>query len=474
MGHNPPPNISEDYKAWAKLSTDTKELSVPCKIFLPKTILEKPQVYIYPEKEQFYILSSGMFKWHLSAIIGKPPNVEIIGEETHISGGSMRHLESGLDEGYLKIYPTRLNIVYYHKKLKEGNIVFSLTPSLYLSPFDYREYHFNGEAKIRHGERFKFKLNDDFEILFLNQYKWQEIENNKTITFPELVAQTNIKRRGNKIDIEEYLSLLDDFLLLVSFVEGQRCMIPQVSLHLPEKSIDIYRLDRSLPHISAKHSSNDCIISSDDFKDFITNSWKIFQGSNQYKLIKSSLEINSSDIIAPMESRYLSLFSSVETLILSFRIENNIEYIINDKSDWKRFSNELKKRVKSYELFIGDKDKRKLIYQNFSGLNRAPLQYAFNMLVSKKSLYLEDLWPFSNDQSDCSLTTIRNRLVHGYRLDEKYVDSFGEALKNLDYYAKRLLLSSLGWDFNKSRLFRRNESDINAWKKAQKSLKDWK
>ena len=88
MEHNPPPNILEDYKAWAKLSTDDGEFSVPCKIYLPKTILEKPQIYIFPERKQFDILPRLKGTCRFTATKGNPPDIEIIGEDTHISGGS--------------------------------------------------------------------------------------------------------------------------------------------------------------------------------------------------------------------------------------------------------------------------------------------------------------------------------------------------------------------------------------------------
>jgi len=106
-------------------------------------------------------------------------------------------------------------------------------------------------------------------------------------------------------------------------------------------------------------------------------------------------------------------------------------------------------------------------------LNRVPLQYAFKKFLEEKNIELNDLWPFSDEKSDCSLTEIRNRLVHGYGLNESFIDSFGTALKNLEYYAKRLLLISLGWDFDKSKLFRRDESFIKSWKESIEVIKNW-
>lgn len=473
MEYSPAPNISEDYKVWAKLSTDDIEFTVPCKLFLPKTILEKAQVYIFPERKQFSILPRIIDSCSFTASIGDAPDIEIVGEDVHISGGSMRHWEEGLEEGYLKIYPARIKIRHFRKTNSDNTVLFRLTPSLHLSPWDSREYHYNGEAKIRHGERFQIKLKDDFNITFLNHYKWREVESKKTITFSELVAEASFTQLANEDDIEHYLSIFDDFLLLVSLAEGQRCIIPQLNIYLSDRFIEIYRLDRSLPNISTKHSFNDFVIDTKFLKHFLTNAWKVFSESKQKYLIKVALEANTSDVQRTMESHFLSLFSSVETLILAFRLQSGCEYIFHDQGDLKAFRDEVKKLVKAHDLFKNDKDKKALMYQNINGLNRVPLQYAFRKFVSENNLKLDDLWPFSSDKGDWSLTTIRNRLVHGYRLNERYIDSFGKALDNIEYYAKRLLLVTLGWHFDNSKLFRRDESFVQSWKGAREVIRNW-
>jgi hypothetical protein len=473
MKHSPPPNISEDYKVSAKLSVDHRKFTVPCKLFLPKTILEKPQVYIFPEPKQFDTLPRIIHKSCFKATIGDAPDIEIVGENTHISGGSMRHWEKGLEEGYLKIYPARLKIRHFRETNNNNTVLFRLTPSLHLSPWDSREYRYTGEVNIRHGKRLRFKLKDNFNITFLNHYKWQEIERKKTITFSELIAQASFTCLETEDDIDHYLSILDDFLLLVSFAEGQRCIIPQLNIYLSDKFVEIFQLDRSLPNISDNHSFNDFIIDTKDLEEFLSGAWKIFQESNQHELIKAALEINTSDSHMTMESHFLSLFSSIETLILAFRIESDLEYMFNDQGDWKKFRDAVKKLVKVHDSFRNHKDSRALMYQNINGLNRLPLNYAFKKFVTKNNLELNDLWPFSSDKDDWSLTTIRNRLVHGYRLGERYIDSFGEALDNLECYAKRFLLVVLGWDFNNSKLFRRDDSFIKSWEKARNVIRNW-
>lgn len=472
MEYSPPPNISEDYKFWANLSVDDGEFTVPCKLFLPKTILEKPQIYIFPERKQFDILPGIINRCSFTANIGDPPDIAIFGEDVHISGGSMRHWEKGLDEGYLRIYPARLKIKHFRKTNSDNSVLFNLTPSLHLSPRDLREYYYDGKAKIRRGKRFKFKLEEDFNITFLNHYKWQE-DKKKTITFSELVGEASFARFANEEDIEDYLLIIDDFLLLVSLAEGQRCIIPRLNVYLANSFIEIYRLDRSLPNISNNHSFNDFVIDTKFLKRFLKNAWRTFRESKQQQLIRVALETTTSDVNSTMESHFLSLFSAVETLILAFRLQSGCEYILHDQGDWKAFRDKVKKLVQANEVFKDDKDKRALIYQNINGLNRVPLQHAFKKFISESKLELDDLWPFSSDKGDWSLTTIRNRLVHGYRLNERYIDSFAEALDNIEYYAKRLLLVTLGWDFDNSKLFRRDESFVQSWKEAREVISNW-
>jgi len=438
--------------------------------------MDRPEVYIYPNPTQFRELPNRK-PCFLSATIGRTPDVEIIGEETHISGGMMSYGEPGLEEGYLKIYPSKLHIIQHfgtnRKDVEDVTLLFKLTPSLHLSPSDFREYDFEGEAKLHRGDRFRFKLDREIELEFLNHYRWVNLENEEILTYPELIASAKLNRRPIEEDIDNYLSLIDDFLLLVSFAEGQRCISPLVSVHSRGTIAETYRLDRSMPNISAKHGFNDFLIDSNDFDDFINLAWKSLKEAGQYKLIKSALELITNDARGTMESEFLSLFSSIEKLILAFRLDYNYEFILKDLHHWNSFDKNLHSFIKKHELFKDNPEARSLIYQNIAGLKRLPLQEAFKKFTESKKLDLNDLWTFYDDSSEWSLTDIRNHLVHGYGLGDPYIDSFGNALKSLRYLAKRLMLVSLNWDFKESRLFRMSDREIDKWKNARAILKQW-
>jgi len=477
MEHNPPPYKKENYKFLAKLSwNDIHELRIPCKVFLPQKVFEHPQVYIYPNAEQFNILPD-MKKCHLYGSIGDPIEIEIIGEHTHISGGWMRHWEPGLEEGYRKVYPSRLIIIKHFNtdryKSEESSFLFKLTPSLLLSPFDMREFHYTGEAKMNHGKRFHFKIEDGFDIEFLNYYKWINLRYEEALTYPELVAIAKLACQPKEDDIQRYISLIDDFLLLVSLAENRRCVIPQYEQHLSNSIIEIYRLDKLIPVESHKHSANDLLIDFADFRNFMNNSWKSLRSSSQYELIKTALLAITSDVPKSIESKFMSLYSSIETLILAFRRDNNFEFILKEPGQVESFEKDLKSLIKKHEYFRNNKDARSLIYQNISGFLRLPLKRAFEEFIKTKGLDFSDLWPFFDDNLGCSLTKIRHRLVHGYGLAEQFLNSFVIALECLKYYAKRLLLASLNWDFQESRLFRMPDSEIEKWKDARANLHSW-
>ncbi len=472
MEHNPPPNIKEDHRVWIKIYHDQQEFSVSCKIYLPKTILEVPQVYIFPNHELFDILPRLKGKCRFETTEEKHPFM-IIGEDTHISGGEMLHWGKGLEEGYLKIYPSRLVIRHLNTPSDKNIIWFRLTPSIHLSPTEVRTTHFDGSAEINHSKKRKFDLTDNFNLTFKNYYRWNKTDNNKTINFSELYAEAEFQEPVEESHIEKYLSLVDDFLLLVSLAEGRRITAPQITVYLSEEIVDIYRMNRSLPQVSQKHSFQQCLIDIGDLDLFLNDAWGKLRESSNYDLKKSALAINTNGTPHTMESHFLSLFSSIETLILIFRSQNDREHIISDINKWNKLKNRIKSFIKADNSVMLEKDDRRLLYNNLNGLNRIPLQEAFEEYLKKYSIQCDDLWNFFGENSAYPLIKIRNRLVHGHALNDYIGASFSVALDNLEFYAKRLLLASLGWNSEKSNVFQRDDLFIKKWKTARERINDW-
>ena len=469
-----PPSRNEDHRILIDITIDQRTFSLPCKVYLPETILDQPQFYILPNRAQYDLLpqlkGSGSFR----STNNVDDQIYVTGENVHISGGNMISWGDGLEEGYLKIYPSRFTIQYKGNFSDKNIIWFQLTPSLHLSPFEIRDLHYDGTSKVSHCRTKSYLLNNYITVTFKNHYKWLDRQNNTKLNFPEIIGEAELTAPLKEDDIEQYIKLLDDFLLLVSFAEGQKIIIPRLQVFFPDKYIKIFRCDRSLPNISPNHSFHNLLIDQRDFDIFINKAWPIFKNHQYYSLLKSALETLTSDISYSMESRFLSLFSSIETLVLAFRLAFDQQHVLSDHKQWNLLKKCLMHSIKSQSVVELDKDRRKIFYINLNSINRIPLYQAFEKLLSKKQICSDDLWNFSNDENGYSLTTIRNRLVHGYGIGEKFIDSFSVALQNIKLYAKRLLLSEFNWDLENSKVFRRDENFIKHWELARERISEWK
>lgn len=232
-------------------------------------------------------------------------------------------------------------------------------------------------------------------------------------------------------------------------------------------------MNYSIPKVPDNHSFNNFEIYAHDFNNFINKAWINYKKSPHKDLLRSALVSQVSETRHSMESRFLSLFSGIETLILAYRKENDLEFVISDDTECKTLRKKIYEIIKNNDIVNLSKEKRKYIYSNVSSLNRISLHKAFEMFTKQRNVYYDDLWDFFGSKDGYSLTTIRNRLVHGYGINEKYIASFSVALDNLKLYAKRMLFSTLGWSYQESRSFRRDDTFVENWRLAKEVISNW-
>ena len=72
----------------------------------------------------------------------------------------------------------------------------------------------------------------------------------------------------------------------------------------------------------------------------------------------------------------------------------------------------------------------------------------YDKFLAKYSPDFSDLWPLTGNRS--SLTRIRNAAVHGEIFGQNDWTALGYAAENLHWILERIILLSLGWDFQKS------------------------
>jgi hypothetical protein len=224
----------EDYKFRASLEWQNGNLvQVPCKLFLPKRVEERPRLAFLLNDQEFSLLARADL-CKLTGDLGKDTgDFRIEASDLRIGSGTQRHWGNGLNEGYLLGHPRSLKLIQRIPKKAGGTAkaTFMLTESRQLSPLDLKTYHSDGSIEWRRGERIQFQLTDDLLLTFDHQYRFDTSESPITHMWPELVATLDVGEARQSMDFEGLLPIIDELLLLVSLAEGQRCACLQAFWH---------------------------------------------------------------------------------------------------------------------------------------------------------------------------------------------------------------------------------------------------
>ena len=224
----------------------------------------------------------------------------------------------------------------------------------------------------------------------------------------------------------------------------------QVDIGRISQDIFLPDMDHNLIH---KTEIYDALIHGSTFSDFIKKTYKTYYKIDQRDLIRQSMQYVVSSLDATIESSYKTLFAALETLMLSFRIDFDVHTIL-PPDEWMSFERGLIKWIKAHELLADNesKDKRRLIYEKISELNKVSFSNVFKNLCEYYKIDLSDLWPMTGSSNGISLAEIRNRLVHGEHFNWGQLNSISVAGEHLRWTVERILLSIFDWPNSHSRV----------------------
>lgn len=316
-----------------------------------------------------------------------------------------------------------------------------LSPSDFLCPVKWLDPLYTGEVKFSHPPQFfSFTLCDGLNIKFDNHYM-SEVRGDGFITMePYLVGEFELESEAQ--GYEPSFQNMDDFLMLVSFASRQR----SVCLGWEMQTSSLMKEKRRWVSISERvERAVEPLISFGEFELFIGSAYEVFQSCKHKTLLR---EVISGVLVEEkyMLSNFLRLYAALETLILIFRKDRGLDYILDNYSPLKK---ELKKSIKNIMPSEGESESRRLLYNNLSGLNRVPFSEAFGRFKREYNLDLSDLW--SVDCGKGGLSDIRNRLVHGSRFEEYENKALVIATYHLAFVLERCLLAFFGWEKLKDR-----------------------
>jgi hypothetical protein len=153
-----------------------------------------------------------------------------------------------------------------------------------------------------------------------------------------------------------------------------------------------------------------------------------------------------------VESSFASLFSAVESLVLWFRRQHDLEFAV-DASEWARLKPDLIALLKAHAIFSTNPERKRrveLVRGNLNALQRVPFGTAFSKFCSHFEVPIDDLWPMASINGDVGLADIRNRVVHGSTFDHRQFNTLAVASDHLTWLLERMLLRVLGWPVDRS------------------------
>lgn len=441
-----------DYTLIGTVSGDQFRLSdVRCEVFLSETfgeigyaVFKLPSDSTINDLEWTFEFS---FSGNQMMVGGESIAKAIQLKKLYRKESGTRHWGTDVAEAYLKATIQEMTI---ETPIPNGGIDtkkvtgrFLLSPNSVLTPFQWLTPSYTGEIIMDKPTKcFSVTLTDGMNVRFDTYYKHKTGDKQETILVPYLIAEFE------KTDADESFcpayKEIDDFMLIASFLARQRSMCVGWEVETTSSLKEHHRVV-GLSEEPEGYSQTDALIfGRSEAENFLIKAYDIFNSSGHPTLLREAVGgvLGKASYLL---SEYLTLYSSLETLVLIFRKEHQLEFIVDD-------FNALKKKVKKVieDELPGDENKKQtgLLKQNLTGLNRVPFSEAFKAFKEYHNLNLDDLWPITSQKG--SLSDIRNRLVHGNKFKDDEFTALMDAAYHLRLLLERCLLVYLGCDHSQA------------------------
>jgi hypothetical protein len=480
------------------LAGNIKIENVSCEIILPELqnedILLEISLEASKENYQLAVEISGGFS--LRSLVCNPY------WKKEISVSSVREITSTIT-GYYEIETTmaskqqyiivkaiandvKIRVVYNENHKVDQNIntfQFWLTQSTLLPKPQHIEQSIANDSgedlDIYNPRNQSFEIREGLEIKFISYCFCYFDAYRSNVKISEQVLAAELSNFTEKKSEKELLAEIEFFLMIASFSErrriacyGYRAENIGSDTNDIQEVVDYYRPSSHIPAEDFNYTYNNILIDGEYFREFIIQAL-----SNSIKcefkeyLLEAIEKIVYRKNISPTGTYlfstddYLSCYSALENLVNGFRDIKNLHFILEEKSEsCNKFSNDIQNFIRKHSLFAkteGDssenerrKNKRKLMHEKISELNRISFGTAFRLFCEFYQVDITDLWPLTGKSKEVpvSLSMIRDRIIHGERFEHKEYESLVFANINLRWILERCILRILGWDIKKSRV----------------------
>jgi len=464
------PARDPDIRVTANLLRDENSLGkFPCEIWLPSHVGDRP-ILRFTSTGQEYAGQS-------NAVLGEPFRLEatLIGFDDkprqYIRSPKMwthniSTLEYSKQEEPITTFiatPVRLAVVTPLQSQNQDSsnntqIVFDLTDNVFLTPFQIIKSSYTGDVRVETIRQVSFQL-EIGKVQFSRHYytsKKEEQGNRGTTRYSKLVAELDVPiDPSESATIEtKVLSPLNDLVLLSSFPARQRTVITGWRATNEDFLVEEFICYVDARQIQGDDRNQDLVIERLDFEEYIAVVHRCFSSmdSTSKELVRQAIYKALPDPRRPLETHFLSLFSALEGLTLIYRRAAMMEFSVKNKANWKKIERELRNVIVNFEIKDGSEINRDLLVKMLPMLKRVPFRDAFESFCRDKNIDISDLWPVFNVDEGISLNEIRNRLSHGDYFPDSKMGPLMYASANLEIVLERVLLSTLSWPINRTRI----------------------
>lgn len=443
----------ENHFVRANLIVKGQEIpDVPCKVFLPERIYERPRIVFKPSQKQGPSLAMD-FKCALSArVLGlDQPVLTIEAPEVYLLNHLTTTWGPDLSETTVDGDPQHLHIVQFfsNPNQKKTHITFWISPNDFLTPAVINTASYTGEVKVKLVRQpLCFNLAEGFKVVFEKQFGSRYEKQGDFVQWPFLVANAELENAADDVVAiqNNCLRPLDDFLLIASLAFKRRTACLGWNATDARCLATYYRGNFSFPDCNKRDGIRDALIEIDKFEAFMASAYPTFLAFGEKQILRSAIYSVIPDDSATVETAFLRMFAGLESLVLDFRRRENLEHVLRNSNDWTKLKKYLRKSIKDSVDPKLDTTQRDSMYRKLEELNRVSLAEAFNAFCDKFSIPLRDLWPVFGDSQQIGLADIRNSLIHGdpFPVDE-LLSGVAIAERHLRYTLERALCRVLDW-----------------------------
>jgi len=449
----------ENHLVKATLIVNGAEINgVPCKIYLPERIHEKPYVILKPSKEDaIRIMAShkGALKANVYGF-DKEIETSIEAPVIYFSGSSTKYWGDGISDSTVPGEPQDLHIIHHlraNDSPERTQIVFWVSPNSFLTPFMMSSSSYTGEIKHEHVSNLEFMAKDDVKLVFEKHFRSKTAKNGDFVQWSFLVACAELDVPADDVETlkKSMLPIIDDFLLIASFAARQRTACLGWTASDKNSYTTFYRGNYVFPRSDGDRSLDNGLIDIQDFKKFMETCYPSFLRFENRLALRNALYSTVPSQPHTLETSFLHVFAGLETLILDFKRREALEFVLSE-NDWTALRKYLQKCIKDSTEPKLESEQRASMYRKLGELNRVSLREAFDAFCKRYSVDLGDLWPVFGEKEIVGLVDIRNKLVHGDPFPHDLFGALVVAKEHLIYTLERVLARVLEWEVAKTKV----------------------